>query len=43
MTSDRPYRRALASVATRDQVAAGAGSQFCPTCAGALLDVLTTR
>ncbi len=43
MTSDRPYRRALPPGAARDQIAAGAGSQFCPACAGALLDVLATR
>jgi GAF domain-containing protein len=40
MTSDRPYRRALAHAAARARIAAGAGTQFCPDCAGALLDVL---
>lgn len=41
MTSDRPYRKALALGAAREQITDGAGTQFCPTCAQALLDVLT--
>jgi hypothetical protein len=40
MTSDRPYRRALAPAIAREEIATGAGSQFCPTCAAALLAVL---
>ena len=41
MTSDRPYRSALAAEAAREQIAAGSGTQFCPTSARALMDVLT--
>lgn len=33
MTSDRPYRAALSPAAAREEIAAGAGSQFCPTSA----------
>jgi response regulator RpfG family c-di-GMP phosphodiesterase len=40
MTSDRPYRAALSEQAARTEIAAGAGSQFCPTCARALLEIL---
>jgi GAF domain-containing protein len=40
MTSTRPYRAALSAEAAREQIAAGAGTQFCPASAGALLDVL---
>lgn len=40
MTSDRPYRVALTPDAARAQIAAAAGTQFCPACARALLDVL---
>jgi HD-GYP domain-containing protein (c-di-GMP phosphodiesterase class II) len=40
MTSDRPYRAALPLDAAREQIAAGAGTQFCPSSAQALLDVL---
>jgi putative nucleotidyltransferase with HDIG domain len=40
MTSDRPYRAALSADAAREQIAAGSGTQFCPSCARALLDVL---
>jgi response regulator RpfG family c-di-GMP phosphodiesterase len=43
MTSDRPYRRALSGNAAREEIAAGAGTQFCPTVAQALLDVLASR
>jgi putative nucleotidyltransferase with HDIG domain len=43
MISDRPYRQALSPDAAREQIAAGAGTQFCPTCARALLDVLVSR
>jgi putative nucleotidyltransferase with HDIG domain len=41
MTSDRPYRSALSLEDAREQIAAGSGTQFCPTSAEALLDVLT--
>ena len=40
MTSDRPYRPALAVESAREEIARGMGSQFCPTAAQALLDVL---
>jgi putative nucleotidyltransferase with HDIG domain len=40
MTSDRPYRSALSPDVAREQIAAGAGTQFCPSSARALLDVL---
>jgi hypothetical protein len=40
MTSDRPYRSALSLDAAREQIAAGAGTQFCPSSARALLEVL---
>jgi HD-GYP domain-containing protein (c-di-GMP phosphodiesterase class II) len=43
MTSDRPYRRALSDGDAREEVAAGAGTQFCPVVAHALLDVLELR
>jgi putative nucleotidyltransferase with HDIG domain len=40
MTSDRPYRSALSLDAAREQIAGGAGTQFCPSSARALLEVL---
>jgi HD-GYP domain-containing protein (c-di-GMP phosphodiesterase class II) len=40
MTSDRPYRAALSAEVAREQIAAGAGTQFCPESASALLEVL---
>jgi GAF domain-containing protein len=40
MTTDRPYRSALSLDVARAEIAAGAGSQFCPSSAHALLDVL---
>ena len=40
MTSDRPYRSALSHDDARKEIAAGAGTQFCPNAARALLDVL---
>ncbi len=40
MTSDRPYRAALSAEVAREQIAAGAGTQFCPNSARALLEVL---
>jgi HD-GYP domain-containing protein (c-di-GMP phosphodiesterase class II) len=40
MTSDRPYRSALSVDDARKEIAAGAGTQFCPSSACALLDVL---
>jgi HD-GYP domain-containing protein (c-di-GMP phosphodiesterase class II) len=40
MTSDRPYRAALSSEAARAEIRAGAGTQFCPTSAAALLEIL---
>ncbi len=40
MTSDRPYRAALSPETARAEIRAGAGTQFCPTSAGALLEIL---
>ena len=40
MTSDRPYRKAMSAEQARDEIAGGAGTQFCPTAAQALLRVL---
>ena len=40
MTSDRPYRAALGHDLALREIAAGAGSQFCPECCRALLQVL---
>jgi HD-GYP domain-containing protein (c-di-GMP phosphodiesterase class II) len=40
MTSDRPYRAALSVEVARERIAAGAGTQFCPTSARVLLEVL---
>ena len=35
MTTDRPYRRALAPAAAAAELARGAGTQFCPRAAAA--------
>jgi HD-GYP domain-containing protein (c-di-GMP phosphodiesterase class II) len=43
MTSDRPYRPALSPAAAREQITAGAGTQFCPSCVRPLLDELAGR
>ena len=40
MTSDRPYRRALSREAAMEEIARESGSQFCPTAAQALLEIL---
>jgi HD domain/GAF domain len=40
MISDRSYRRALPPQLARERLAEGSGSQFCPTAARALLDIL---
>lgn len=40
MTSDRPYRRALPPGRALEEIAEGAGTQFCPDCAQTLLEVL---
>jgi hypothetical protein len=40
MTSDRPYRRALAAEVARAEIEKGIGTQFCPLAGRALLDVL---
>jgi HD-GYP domain-containing protein (c-di-GMP phosphodiesterase class II) len=40
MTSDRPYRRALAPEAAWAEVEAGLGIQFCPIAGRALLETL---
>jgi HD-GYP domain-containing protein (c-di-GMP phosphodiesterase class II) len=40
MTSDRPYRRALARTTAVEELVEGAGSQFDPAVVEALLDVL---
>jgi hypothetical protein len=39
MTSDRPYRQAMTTAAALAEIAAGAGTQFCPTVVRAFLDV----
>jgi hypothetical protein len=41
MISDRPYRRALPERNARAEIAANAGTQFCPSAAQALLDALS--
>ena len=41
MTSDRPYRKALSVDRAKAEIAAGSGTQFCPTAAQALLGVLS--
>ncbi len=43
MISDRPYRRALGQEAARDELRAGAGSQFDPEVVAALLRVLEAQ
>jgi diguanylate cyclase (GGDEF)-like protein/PAS domain S-box-containing protein len=43
MTSDRPYRRALAHGVALREITSNAGSQFCPHAAGALERVLEQR
>ncbi len=43
MVSDRPYRAALTLAEAREQIAAGAGTQFCPRAAHALLATLPDR
>jgi hypothetical protein len=40
MVSDRPYRAAMDEESARAEIAAGAGTQFCPTAARALLEAL---
>ena len=40
MRSDRPYRRALSEEDAREELRRGAGAQFCPMAAEALLEVL---
>ncbi len=40
MRSDRPYRAALPAEHAREQIVAGAGSQFCPESARVRLEVL---
>ena len=40
MVSNRSYRRALPLLLARERLAEGSGSQFCPTAARALLDIL---
>jgi diguanylate cyclase (GGDEF)-like protein len=40
MTSDRPYRAALSASTAREELVAGAGTQFCPRTVAALLAVL---
>ena len=41
MTSDRPYRKAMSVDRAKAEIAAGSGTQFCPTAAQALLGVLS--
>jgi putative nucleotidyltransferase with HDIG domain len=40
MTSNRPYRRAMSPDAARTEIARQSGTQFCPSCAEALVAVL---
>lgn len=40
MISDRPYRGALSRAEAVDDVVRESGHKFCPTSAGALLEVL---
>jgi putative nucleotidyltransferase with HDIG domain len=40
MTSDRPYRRALAIEEAVEQIQAGSGTQFDPTCVDAFVDLV---
>ena len=42
MTSDRPYRKAMSAERARVEIVDGAGTQFCPTAAQALLRILDT-
>jgi putative nucleotidyltransferase with HDIG domain len=43
ITSDRPYRAALSDDVARARIAQGAGTQFCPSSAQALLELLGTE
>ncbi|MCA1657585.1 MAG: HD domain-containing protein, partial [Actinobacteria bacterium] len=43
MTSHRPYRRAMSAEEARDEIARHSGTQFCPSAAAALLDVLAEQ
>lgn len=43
MTSDRPYRRSIGREAALAEIEAGAGSQFCPGCSRALIEVIAER
>jgi HD-GYP domain-containing protein (c-di-GMP phosphodiesterase class II) len=42
MTTDRPYRHALPAAQARDEIRDGIATQFCPTAANALLQLLTS-
>ena len=43
MTSDRPYRVARSQIVAQAELLGGAGTQFCPHCADALVDELLER
>jgi HD-GYP domain-containing protein (c-di-GMP phosphodiesterase class II) len=43
MTSDRPYRAARSQLVALAELLGGAGNQFCPHCANALVDELLER
>jgi len=43
MTSDRPYRAARSQLVALTELLGGAGTQFCPRCASALVDELLER
>ena len=43
MTSDRPYRVARSQIVALAELLGGAGTQFCPHCADALVDELLER
>ncbi len=39
MTTDRPYRRAMSYQEAREEIAEGGGTQFCPRCVDAFLEI----
>jgi hypothetical protein len=43
MTSDRPYRSRLSAETALDELQSSAGSQFCPDCVRAAVDVIRQR
>ncbi len=43
MTTDRPYRKGMSFMAAAERLRDGSGVQFCPICAGAMLNSLRSR